>query len=121
MNKRNHRLQRISSQLHKEIAKILIFNINDPRLNNNVTISGLNLSKDFCYAKVFVTYIKKDKISIKNNLFILNNSISYITKILRKKIKLRIMPKINFFYDDSIDIGNKISKLILENKNLLNY
>lgn len=116
MNKKKNRLLRISSELHKEIAKILIFNLYDPRLSN-ITVSGITLSTDFNYAKVFITYLKEDLISIKNKLFLLNKSTGYIKKILRKKIKLRLIPNINFFYDNSMNIGCKISNLILQINN----
>lgn len=113
MKKINHRLARISKTLHKEIANILQLKIKDPRININITISGIDISKDFSHVKVFFSCLKENENSfIKNILCILNNSVSFIKYTLKKKIKLRVIPNISFFYDNSIISGINISKLI---------
>lgn len=114
MKKDQHRINRISKELHKEVANIICFKMQDPRLNvHNVTVSGVNLSKDLSNAKIFISYlIDFDNLAIKNILFILNNSVGFIKNILKKKIKLRIIPNIIFFYDDSMIVGSKISQLL---------
>ncbi|WP_242550111.1 ribosome-binding factor A, partial [Pantoea agglomerans] len=40
----------------KEIAMILQREIKDPRLGMMVTVSGVEVSRDLAYAKVFVTF-----------------------------------------------------------------
>lgn len=113
----NHRIQKISKELYKEISNIVFFKMKDPRLHVNINISGIMLSKDFSYARVFVSYLnEKDNLAIKNNLFILNNSVGFVKRNLRKKIKMRIIPQIIFVYDNSIVTGIKISKLLNNKK-----
>ncbi|MDU7866830.1 MAG: 30S ribosome-binding factor RbfA, partial [Pantoea sp.] len=53
MAKEFGRPQRVSQELQKEIAMILQREIKDPRLGMMVTVSGVEVSRDLAYAKVF--------------------------------------------------------------------
>lgn len=108
--KKNYRIKSIAKELQKEISFILLFKIRDPRLKEKkIIISDVQLSYDFSFAKVFIFCDLHNK---KNVLILLNNSVNFIKKILKKKIKFKKIPHISFCYDNSINIGNKINKLL---------
>jgi ribosome-binding factor A len=66
MAKEFGRPQRVAQELQKEIATILQREIKDPRLGMMTTVSGVEVSRDLAYAKVFVTFLNdKDEESIK--------------------------------------------------------
>ena len=102
--------ERLGNVLHKEISNILLTEIKDEDLRF-VTITKVDLSSDLSYAKVYFTVLnddKKDKV-----LKDLNKAKGFIRSILMKrKIEMRIMPELNFIYDDSIEYGNNIEKII---------
>ena len=102
--------ERLGNMLHKEISNILMTEVKDEDLKF-VTITKLELSSDLSYAKVYFTTLdidKKDKV-IKD----LYNARGFIRSILMKrKIEMRIIPELNFVYDDSIEYGNKIESII---------
>ena len=56
MAKEFSRFQRVSQEMQKEIALILQREIKDPRVGM-ATVSGIELSRDLAYAKVFVTFL----------------------------------------------------------------
>ncbi len=56
MAKEFSRSQRVSQEMQKEIALILQREIKDPRVGM-ATVSGIELSRDLAYAKVFVTFL----------------------------------------------------------------
>lgn len=97
MAKEFGRPQRVSQELQKEIAIILQREIKDPRLGMMVTVSGVDVSRDLAYAKVFVTFLNdKDEDEIKAGLRALADASGYIRTLLGKAMRLRIVPELTF-------------------------
>ena len=66
MAKEFGRPQRVAQEMQKEIAIILQREIKDPRLGMMTTVSGVEMSRDLAYAKVFVTFLNdKDEAAVK--------------------------------------------------------
>ncbi len=57
MAKEFGRPQRVAQEMQKEIAIILQREIKDPRVGMMTTVSGVEVSRDLAYAKVFVTFL----------------------------------------------------------------
>ena len=111
--KQFHRFQRISQELQKKIAIIIQFKIKDPRLKIMITISSVEVSKDLSYAKIFITIIDDKNLEIRKNILkILKEASGYIRIQLSKTMRLRIVPKIFFFYDKSLTEGLRITNLV---------
>lgn len=122
MEKSFSRSSKIAQELQKKIAVIIQCFLKDPRLKTIITISEVIVSKDLSCAKVFVSFLEiNNKLSTKKLLTLLNKASSYIRKLLYKQLKLRIIPNIIFYYDDSFIKGNKISLLLnqLTEKNVI--
>ncbi|WP_241973708.1 30S ribosome-binding factor RbfA [Candidatus Pantoea edessiphila] len=114
MTREFSRSLRISQEIHKEITIILQKKINDPRLKMMITISGVEVSRDLSYAKIFVTFLneKRNLDTIHDELRILKKYSGYIRFLLGKNLKLRITPLLDFFYDSSLKKGEYICSLI---------
>jgi len=113
MAKEFGRPQRVSQELQKEIAMILQREIKDPRLGMMVTVSGVEVSRDLAYAKVFVTFLNdKDEDAVKQGLKALKEASGYIRILLGKAMRLRIVPELTFFYDNSLVEGMRMSNLV---------
>lgn len=112
MAKSFSRPQRVGHELQKEIAIILQREIKDPRLGM-VTVSGVELSKDLSYAKVFVTFLNDDDSEVvSQGLKVLNDATGYIRSLVGKAMKLRIIPELKFVYDQSLIEGMRMSNLV---------
>ncbi|WP_348666069.1 30S ribosome-binding factor RbfA [Arsenophonus symbiont of Ornithomya chloropus] len=117
MGREFDRVQRVAQEIQKKISIILYRKIKDPRIKM-VTISGIKVSRDLTYAKVFVTFLNilnpEDKIDdIKNGIHILNGDMSKrIRTLLSKSMSLRIVPKLIFFYDNSLVEGRRMDNLL---------
>ncbi len=106
------RPQRVGHELQKEIAIILQREIKDPRLGM-VTVSGVQLSRDLSYGKVFVTFLNdSDPEVVTQGLKVLNDATGYIRSLVGKAMKLRIIPELKFFYDESLVEGMRMSNLV---------
>ena len=112
MAKTFNRSSRVGHELQKEIAIILQREIKDPRLGM-VTVSGVDISRDLSYAKIFVTFLNDDDPHvIEQGLKVLNDAKGYIRSLIGKAMRLRIIPEIKFFYDESLVKGMQMSNLV---------
>lgn len=104
--------EKYANLLLKEINDILYNEIRDEDIVG-VTATYVKLSDDLSYAKVYCSVFNKDKKD--KALHDLNNAEGFIKSILcKRKLPLRIMPELEFVYDDSIEYGMKIEKIIEE-------
>nr|BET44344.1 MAG: 30S ribosome-binding factor RbfA [Candidatus Aschnera chinzeii] len=116
MHKECTRVQRISQELQKKIAKILQHKINDPRIKM-VSISYVEVSRDLAYAKIFVSFLNLndncDLDLIDKNIKIMNGYMSkYIRYMLSKMMILRLVPELTFLYDKGLIESMRINNLI---------
>ena len=104
------KVQRLANVLLKEISSILMLEIKDKDIKF-VTITHVELSSDLSYAKVYCTVLddeKKDKC-----IHDLNGAKGFIrNELIKRKIEMRKIPELTFIYDESIEYGNKIEKII---------
>jgi ribosome-binding factor A len=112
MPKENVRTKRVADLIQKELAQILLREAKDPRFGL-LSISNVAVSKDLSFAKINISLLG-ETIPVKEVLKILNNSAGYFRSLLAKTIQLRIVPKIAFYYDDSLRRGSELSVLINE-------
>ncbi|MCV2525511.1 MAG: ribosome-binding factor A, partial [Candidatus Lightella neohaematopini] len=62
---RKYRIQRIAKILYREITKIILYKLNNPKIGI-ITISKVFVSNDLHYVKVFVTSLNIDNINQTN-------------------------------------------------------
>ncbi len=105
------RSDRVAQQVQREIAMILQREIKDPRVGM-VTVSDVELTKDLQHAKIFVTFFLNQDENVEAGVKILNDASGYIRSLLGKAMKLRVVPEIRFFYDQTLVEGMRISNLV---------
>ncbi|GGD75468.1 30S ribosome-binding factor RbfA [Lacimicrobium alkaliphilum] len=112
------RTDRVGQQIHKEIASILQheFKHRDPRLGM-VTVSGVEVSRDLAYAKIYVTIYADDDEKIKLQLDILEDNKGFVRSLLAKRMSMRTVPALRFLQDKSITEGVRLSALLTETVN----
>lgn len=87
-------------------------NVRDPRVGM-VSVTEVEVSRDLAYAKAHVSFVgDRSQDEIDEGLAALNGASGYLRKLLAGSIKLRITPKINFFFDESGRRGQHLSQLI---------
>ena len=112
MSKQYSRAQRVGDQIQRELAVLIPREVKDPRLGF-VTLTGVDVSRDLGHAKVYITLMNSDDAeTIDANLDVLNEVAGYLRMLLGKAIKLRSIPQLHFYYDQSISRGAYMSTLI---------
>tara|TARA_B100000902_G_C26787413_1_gene658093 strand:+ start:165 stop:494 length:330 start_codon:yes stop_codon:yes gene_type:complete len=104
----NTRLFKVQDLLHKEVAFLLLKEIQNP-LIKSITISGVKVSKDLKYSEIYFTSLNKDykKIEIE-----LNKASGFIRNELSKRLHLKRLPSLKFTYDKTAESSQKIEDII---------
>ncbi len=109
-----HRIEQVNKLLRREISDLLQRQVKDPRLGNFVAINEVSTSSDLRHAKVFVSYIgdKEEKEEKEEILSVLAGASGFFRSELSKRLKLRRIPELGFYWDDSIERGARLLELI---------
>jgi len=110
MPKEFSRTRRVGEQMQRELAQLIQQEIKDPRIGM-LTVMGVEVSRDFSHAKVFVSSLSGAE-DMPQTLAILGRASGFLRHELGRRIKLRIIPELHFVHDESIERGNQLSSLI---------
>ncbi len=107
----SHRIERVNTLIRREISELIQHHLRDPRLAEFVAVTEVETSADLKHAKVFVSSIggKKDEASV---LGVLNAATGFLRSELAKKVRLRHTPELSFHWDNSIEHGDRILRLL---------
>jgi ribosome-binding factor A len=103
------RPQRLGDQIQRELSGLVQQELRDPRVAM-ITITAVDVSPDFSHAKVMFTLFEKDKLP--DTLAGLRRSAGFLRSQLAKRIKLYTTPQLRFEYDESVERGDRLSRLI---------
>lgn len=103
------KIDRLNSIFVKEISKILQNEIKDENIKF-VTVTGCEITNDLSFAKVYVTIFDKEKKG--TTLKALDGAKGFIRTELSQRVEMRHTPELKFIFDESIEYGEKIEKII---------
>lgn len=103
------RTDRIAEMIQRKLAQIIPMEVRDPRLKGLITVSAVKVAADLAHAKIYFTVLNDDKDLVES---ILNAAASYLRSALARSITLRTVPQLHFIYDESIQYGEHLSRLI---------
>lgn len=103
------RKQRIQSIIGKNITEIIQFEVKNPHIGF-CTVSEVEVSPDFSYAKVFVSFLGAKY--PKQNLEELNKTKGYIRSSLARKIDIRKTPEISFYLDETFEKTKHLDEIL---------
>lgn len=106
-----YRIGRLSEEIKREISKMIFEEIKDPRISNMTSVTGINISKDYRYAKVYISVFGTEE-EKKQTLDGLKSATGFIRHELGKRIKMRYTPELTFEIDNSIEYGVHISEIL---------
>jgi ribosome-binding factor A len=106
------RAERTADTLKEEIAQIVGYELEDPRLSM-VTVTDVRLSTDKRAARVYVT-IAGDEREHKEALTALKHAAPYVRKQLGLSLNLPRTPEIHFVRDRVEEEGERVDQLLLE-------
>lgn len=103
------RTKRVGALIQQELGKALLRHPENP-IFTRITIVSVEVSADFAVAKVFFSLF--DENQKKEATVALKKSAGFLRYTLAQSLNLRKTPALTFIYDESIQRGQKLSRLI---------
>lgn len=107
----NTKLERLESQIRKEISNILQNEVKNSKFGF-VTVTDVEVTNDYSFATVFVSFLNTKEVSGIDRLEEINRVKGFVRSQLARRLSIRKTPDIIFKIDDSIDQGNRIDEII---------
>ncbi len=109
----SRRMRRINEMLKHTIGEIICEGRLRTQFSGLITVTEVRVSSDLSYCRVNFTVLGAEEEAA---LGYLNYSRYEMTGIIAQKVKLRVMPKLQFFVDEDLKRANRIEELIREIK-----
>ncbi|MFA5742818.1 MAG: 30S ribosome-binding factor RbfA [Candidatus Paceibacterota bacterium] len=107
------RVEKIQSLIQQELAKIILREIDFPQ-NVLATITRVYVPSNLEVANVYISVLPEEKTS---EVFqSLNRNIYSLQQFLNKKLRMRPVPKIQFFREKKIAEAARVEELLAEIK-----
>jgi len=105
------RTDRLNSLLKEVISEVIFREVKNPHVNELLTVTRVEITKDLHYAKVYVSVIGSEQ-QKKDTIAALQSAAGFIAVNSAKKITIRYFPTLNFKLDESVDKQLRIEKLL---------
>ena len=107
----SHRIERVNNLLRQELSELLKREVKDPRLSSFISITEVVTSPDLRHARVYVSSLS-DRQERQEILSVLAAASGFLRNELSKILRLRHVPELSFYWDDSIERGAHLLELI---------
>ncbi|MGQ0383536.1 MAG: 30S ribosome-binding factor RbfA [Gammaproteobacteria bacterium] len=104
------RARRIEEQLKRLLSELVRREVKDPRVGL-VTITGVEVSRDLSHAKIYFTPFAGVG-DAESALAALRHAAGFLRHQVRNEMRLRVAPELDFYVDDSVERGARLSALI---------
>jgi ribosome-binding factor A len=104
------RTRRVGEQIRRELAELIRDELRDPRLAL-ISMTSVEVSRDLAYARIYVT-LMGDPAERKERVAELNRAAPLLRRELGRRMRLRVIPKLEFRYDEVVEQGARLSALI---------
>ena len=108
------RADRIADLILKELAEVLLRRVKDPRLAD-ITLTSVEVSPDLRHAKVYYSLLGDNEKRTEAAVG-LESARGFVKRELGKRLQLRRIPDISFYFDLSLEHGSHIDRLLAELK-----
>jgi len=102
---------RINDEITRVTAEIIRSEMTDPRIGTIVSVLRAETTNDLKHCKIFVSILGEQEQQEKT-MDALHKAAGFIRKRIADIINLRQTPEVKFIFDDSIEHGMRMQKLI---------
>jgi ribosome-binding factor A len=103
------RPRKVADLIQRELSDLLRREVRDPHVGM-VTLTSVDVSPDLSHAKVFFTLLDTEKKT--ETARALQRAAGFLRTQLAHRIKMYTTPELRFTYDESVERGDRLSRLI---------
>lgn len=104
---------RVAEEFRHELGAVLARGIKDPRVTGFITVTGAKMSPDLKEITVYVS-IHGEEAERKRTLEGLHAAAPFLQREVSRNLRLRHTPHLRFSYDESVERGDRIERLLKE-------
>ena len=104
-----YRIDKLEHLIKEEVSLIFLYKVQDPAFGL-LTITNVKLSSDLKIAKIYISVFEKEKREAV--LEKIRDKTGFIRTELAHRIRIKFIPELKFFIDDTLDYVEKIEGLI---------
>lgn len=110
------RIEKVSSEIQKALSQIIQNEVRDVRVQENFgSITRIELSRDMQYARVFISVYGPEE-DQEDFMAGIESAKGFIRSELGRRVRLRVVPELNFKLDRAIEQGSRVLSLLDEMK-----
>jgi ribosome-binding factor A len=106
------RPQRVGEEIRHELAELIARQVHDPGIGF-LTITQVKVTPDLQSARVYYTTIGDEK-ARKETGRALVRATPFLRRHIGKRLRLKHVPELDFFYDESIERQDRIERIMLD-------
>ena len=108
------RPDRVGEAIRDELSQLLAREVQDPGVGF-ITLTRVKVSPDLQVARVYYTSMGDEKAQ-RETAKALKRAAPFLRRQLGQRVRLRRVPEVEFFYDESIARGDRIEQILQELK-----
>jgi ribosome-binding factor A len=110
VRKGGNRSLRVAELIKRELAVLIPRELDDSRARL-ATITSVDVSPDLKSARVYFTLLAGEA-GAEPVLAVFKKAAGHLRRELAGRVELRVMPELRFYFDNSIERGDRLSRLI---------
>ena len=97
--------------MRRDLSELLLSEVKDPRLSSFVSVTRVDTSVDYQFARVYVSVYGtlREK---QNTVDALQSASGFLRRQLRGRLQTRQVPAMRFVLDETLDEGNQMLELL---------
>src|SRR6476619_4537701 len=110
----SNRPERVAEAIRDELSRLIAREVHDPGIGF-VTFTTVKVSPDLQLARAYYTLIGDEK-ALRETAKALGRATPFLRRQLGQRLRLRRVPELQFFYDESIARHDRIEQILQELK-----
>ena len=103
------RSDRVAEQVRRDLADLIRSELKDPRVGM-ISLTAVELTPDYAHAKVYFATLDAEHLDeIERGL---KRASGFLRRELGRRIHIHTLPELHFVYDESVERGDRLSRLI---------
>ncbi len=105
------RAERVGDEILQLVSRTMLTDISDPRLEG-IQITRVRMTRDLRIARIYyhIYDISDERKEEVERAFA--KAAGFFRRVIGAGVVIKFTPEVEFYYDDSIDLGEKIDKLM---------
>ena len=111
---KNNRGKRLSGEFQKEISTVISQKLRNkyPALSAIISVTECDVAPDLKSAKIYVSIFDVNEEKKQNSFEIIKQNAGFIRHELSHVMRLRTVPELRFIFDESMEHGAKIDRIL---------